>query len=260
MKKTLSVIVGLVISTSVYSQVGINTPDPTAALDVNGDLKVRFIPPGNITDDVIVKDSEGNIKQVPRSSFGSGGGVGFSSSILGYEPQPVANRVVPPIAPGGGTVIELGCKQWAGNGHHYCAYSLSTPSNWFNTFLLAKQLGGYLSTLTSEAERTWVYDNILSNTTGYSLNNNIWLGFNKIARPGNPSIFQWITGEEFVVDWSTNPSSVEQWFNTGEPNNSGGNEGSVHILSASTSPTRRWNDSNGIVNTIFNQVIVEFNE
>lgn len=34
MKKTLSVMVGLLFSITAYSQVGINRPDPRAALDV----------------------------------------------------------------------------------------------------------------------------------------------------------------------------------------------------------------------------------
>jgi len=78
--------------------------DPKSILDVNGDARIRTINPGTIVDDVLVVDTEGEIKKVNRSSFDSGGGgsSSFNSSILGYEPQPIANKIVPATAPGGG--------------------------------------------------------------------------------------------------------------------------------------------------------------
>jgi hypothetical protein len=92
------------------------------------------------------------------------------------------------------------------NNHTYCAYQISQPINWFNAFSFGKQMGGYLVTMTNDAERIWVNTNIVASGTGYNLANNIWIGFNKIKRPGNPDQLQWITGEEFKINWSTNPA------------------------------------------------------
>lgn len=250
---------------SIHAQVGVNTDSPTATLDVNGNVRVRTVATGSSTDQFLVADTDGNIKKVTvmPSSGESGGGSGFNSTILGYDPQPIANKVVPATAPGGAAVTELGCKRWTGvgaNNHYYCAYNLSTGITWFNAFSLAKQLGGYLVTLPSNSERIWVNSNILASGTGYNLNSNIWIGYNKIARPGNPAIFQWITGEEFKIDWSTNPATAESWFVPGEPNNSGGAEGSTHIYSTASDAQRRWNDLSGTVSTERLQLIIEFNE
>lgn len=256
-----------------FGQIGINTENPTKTLDVNGEARVRTLPEGNVIDDILVADTNGNLRKVSRNSFRGGNessnGGGFSSTILGYEPQPIANKVVPSTAPGGATVTELGCKQNPTNGHHYCAYQLSTGINWFNAFTFGKNLGGYLVTLTSNAERTWVYREIL---TGYNITNNVWLGYNKIAEPGNPSKFRWITGEEFKVNWATNPATTESNFSVGEPNNLTGDEGSAHIIGAGGTCARFWNDVNGNITTgtalcpiapsnqSFNRLIIEFNE
>lgn len=252
-------------SLSINAQVGINVDSPTATLDVNGNARIRTVATGSGTDQFLVADTEGNIKKVTvmPSSGGPGAGSGFNSTILGYDPQPIANKVVPAAAPGGGTVTELGCKRWTGigaNNHYYCAYNLSTAITWFNAFSLAKQLGGYLVTLPNNAERIWVNTNIVASGTGYNLANNIWIGYNKIARPGNPSIFQWITGEEFKIDWSTNPANAESWFVPSEPNNLGGTEGSTHIYAAASDAQRRWNDAPGTAPAGQLQLIVEFNE
>ncbi len=125
-------------------------------------------------------------------------------------------------------------------------------------------MGGYLITMPNDAERLWVATNIVASGTGYNLGNNIWIGFNKIQRPGNPDRLQWITGEEFRMNWSTNPATTENWFATGEPNNAGGNEGSTHIYNTSGNAERRWNDLSGSTTTFtgsdMNQLIIEFNE
>ncbi|MGM5630744.1 hypothetical protein O2K51_07550 [Apibacter raozihei] len=185
----------------------------------------------------------------------------FSSSILGYSPSKTSERVVP-AAFGGATVTEKGCEKWSVNGHTYCAYTLSAAKNFYDTFSFAKQVGGYVVTITSNDERTWLYTNIL---TKYALNNNIWIGYNKVAYPGNSTSFTWITGEDWTIDWTTSPNSTPQnYFNSGEPNNSGGSEGSCHIYGLTLNADRKWNDLSGSStsqNSVnFDNVILEFNE
>ena len=51
--------------------VGINTNAPTAQLDVNGDLRVRNIPVGTTTEDILVTDVNGNIRKIPNFQFNS---------------------------------------------------------------------------------------------------------------------------------------------------------------------------------------------
>jgi hypothetical protein len=270
MKKNY-IFIPLAFSIFTTAQVGINTNNPTQALDINGELRVRTLPSGDVIDEVLVSDSDGNVRKVPRNSFETGGAItdgSFNSTILGYEPQPIANKVVPATAPGGATVTELGCKQYPTNGHYYCAYQLSSGVNWFNSFEFAKSLGGYLVTLTNVDETDWVYSEML---TDYSLNSNIWIGYNKIAEPGNANRFRWITGEEYKINWATNPSRAENRFLSGEPNNQGGNEGSTHIIGVGGTCNRGWNDIAGAsitanpsctpaaANRPFIRLIVEFN-
>ena len=144
--------------------------------------------------------------------------------------------------------------------------------NWFNTFNFGKAIGGYLLTLTSNIETAFISSAFLNNTNlSLDGNNtiksqsdgNIWLGFAKIVEPGNPVRLGWITGERSKVNWSTDPSATETNFSSGEPNNSNGVEGYVHIWSTLDFTARTWNDAAGnstaVSNRIVAQVIVEFN-
>ncbi|WES97495.1 C-type lectin domain-containing protein [Chryseobacterium arthrosphaerae] len=262
MKK--SILAFIVLPYFISAQIGINTITPTKSLDNNGELRVRTLPQGATNDDILSADTNGNVRKISRNDLSTASS-GFNNTILGYDPKPVATRPQPPGAvPGGGTATELGCKKWSVNNHTYCAYQLSQGINWFNAFSFGKQMGGYLVTMPSDAERIWVATNIVASGTGYNLGNNIWIGFNKIQRPGNPDRLQWISGEEFRMNWSTNPATTENWFATGEPNNAGGTEGSTHIYNTSGNTERRWNDLSGSTTTFtgsaMNQLIIEFNE
>lgn len=201
------------------------------------------------------------------SSFGNGQESDtpkFSTSILGYKPAKASQRIVPSIF-NAVSASEIGCKRWIENGHTYCAYQLGGGKSFYETFNFAKQIGGYIVTITSALERIWIYNNILSSSTGFNLNNNIWIGYNKVAYPGNPTAFTWITGEDWTIDWTTSPNSTPQsFFASGEPNNSQAIEGSCHIYTTLNNPSRQWNDLNGnttyFAGASFDQVIIEFNE
>lgn len=66
MKALFLLILAFLITELVYAQnTGINTINPTAKLDVNGDLRIRTLPAGTATtDQVLVVDASGNIKKV----------------------------------------------------------------------------------------------------------------------------------------------------------------------------------------------------
>lgn len=208
-----------------------------------------------------------------NSGSNTGGGDGFDTSILGYTPVKASQRTVPASLTGT-SVTELGCKKWSGtgsNGHTYCAYQIGPVGaidgkTFYDTFAFAKQVGGYIVTLTNHAERIWVYNNILASApNGYNLQKSIWIGYNKVSYPGNSNKFTWITGEDWMIDWTTSPNATPQsFFFGGEPNNQGGNEGSCHIFDIALSSSRQWNDVSGSAtnnaSSPFNQVILEFNE
>lgn len=94
--------------------------------------------------------------------------------------------------------------------HSYCAFDLRDAQgnpkgvNWNDSFKIAKSMGGYLATPTSndewEAIRTGLL-NISSTHPGHLNEHIAWLGFNKVTYPGNPTEFSWITGEMSMVDW-----------------------------------------------------------
>ncbi len=280
----------VVFTTTTFAQVGIGTtnPHPSAILELNASDKALLLTRVALTgtDDVTTiptptagmivfntVDTVGanavkanNLYRFNGTSWDffvdndllTGTVAGFNTSTLGYDPVKASEKATVTTAPGGATVTLLGCKTNPANGHVYCAYQLSAGTNFYNTFNLAKQIGGYLVTMTSNAERTWVNTNIVNSGTGYNLNNNIWIGYNKVAYPGNPNKFVWITGENWTIDWTTNPNATpEHWFNSGEPNNAGGTEGSCQIL---PSGSRQWNDLTGTSTSGFVFVIVEFNE
>ncbi|TAG06666.1 MAG: hypothetical protein EAZ42_13525 [Verrucomicrobia bacterium] len=241
--------------------VGVGVAAPGKALEVAGEVKVNTVTAGGTADSVLVVDSAGVVKKVDRSTLIPPASQATNTTILGYVPTSHASRTVPPSGTG---VIEQGCKQNPANNHWYCAYFLPSSTNFYNTFNLAKSIGGYLATMTSNAERVWVNQNIVAAGTGYNLTSNIWIGYNKIATPGNEFGFRWITNEDFVIDWSTSPAATAQnWFLSGEPNNAGGNEGSVHISHiGQDSGSRKWNDVGGSSTTSFGvnfiHMIVEF--
>lgn len=285
----------VVFTTTTFAQVGIGTtnPHPSAILELNASNKALLLTRVALTgtNDVTTiptptagmivyntADTAGATAVKANNLYRFNGTnwdffvdndlltstvAGFNTSTLGYAPVKASERNTITTAPGGATVTFLGCKTNPANGHVYCAYQLSAGTNFYNTFTLARQIGGYLVTMTSNAERQWVNTNILASGTGYNLQNNIWIGYNRVAYPGNPMRFVWITGENWTIDWTTNPNATpENWFVSGEPNNSGGTEGSCHIYHSGNSE-RRWNDIIGTTTTFgsaFNQVIIEFNE
>ncbi|MCS3529443.1 C-type lectin domain-containing protein [Chryseobacterium sp. JUb7] len=269
MKNTINMIINLSImlfSTCAFSQVGINTLTPTSTLDINGTLRVRDIPDGDINDSLVVKDSNGNIKKIGTIAEFYNYHVpnAVNTYTLGYEPVPVADRDLTATTPNGGAITELGCKQFSDNDHYYCAYRYTQSLSWPQAFLLAAEIGGYMTTLTSDAERVWVNQNIVNASTGYNLDRSIWIGYRKIQTPGNPVIFQWITGEDFIGNWDANANFpfVEHWFSPGEPNNASNTEGATEVLPLASDVNRRWNDRayTPASTTSHVQLIVEFDE
>ncbi|CAK0765156.1 C-type lectin domain-containing protein [Gammaproteobacteria bacterium] len=106
------------------------------------------------------------------------------------------------------------------NNHAYQRFD--TSLNWTAAKDACAGLGGYLATITSQAEQDWVIANL--NPAGV----NTWLGGSDAAQEGT---WTWVTGE---------PWNYSNW-NTGEPNNAGygGGENYLHIVAGTGG---HWND------------------
>lgn len=110
------------------------------------------------------------------------------------------------------------------NGH---TYHLLDVSNWTLAEATAISLGGHLATVEDAAENSWIETNF-GNWGGVS--RTLWIGFNDAALEGT---FVW-------ADGST--STYTNW-NSGEPNNSTGNDpinGEDYVMIYGTGGT--WND------------------
>lgn len=229
---------------------------------------------------------------------------GVIPSILGYEPDGVAATAPASITVDGVTFTKKGCKQWTGagsNGHWYCGYhsgnngtSNANPGangvNWGTAYNVGKALKGYLVTITSDAEWTFVRTAIGTGTGNFDYRNHIWIGNSKAINmaielndqpaPGIPIEFYWITGEESKYNWG-NTTTVQQNFATNsggvqdEPNNYNENEGCTHIwgssMTTSGSLNLQWNDAPCTVTTFLpgaqtadlralNQLVIEFEQ
>jgi hypothetical protein len=59
-KYSIALLIGSV-SCLQAQNIGINTSNPTKTLDINGELRIRVLPPGNSGQQIIVSDQQGNI-------------------------------------------------------------------------------------------------------------------------------------------------------------------------------------------------------
>ena len=107
------------------------------------------------------------------------------------------------------------------NGH---TYLLLPSSSWTVAEAAAVALGGHLATLRSQAEHDFLNANF-HNWQGSDID--LWIGLNDAAVEGS---FVWSSGE---------PVSYTNW-DTGEPNDAGGNEDYANLRK--NNPNAYWND------------------
>jgi hypothetical protein len=164
------------------------------------------------------------------------------------------------------------------NRHSYAAYTTDGNISWYQAFEAARDMGGYLATFTSDGE--WQYAEIyLLNNTAFNTNG-AWIGMVKFEWTGaggalvpDPEM-KWITGEQPAHDYAAGGTGAvrkSNWFLSGEPNNSNGNEGFVHVWGKNQNYTRvydsytsthPWNDvtANNTARTASWGFIVEFSQ
>jgi hypothetical protein len=106
--------------------------------------------------------------------------------------------------------------EWAENGHAYDIYSRDSFLSWEDARAMAESQGGYLATITSEAENDFVWG-LLSGQNNYS---SYWLGGYQTNFDSEPDGgWAWVTGETW---------DYTNWYAPWEPNNGVG--GTQHYL------------------------------
>jgi hypothetical protein len=144
----------------------------------------------------------------PKQPAAAAQAYGGAASVIGTTTTPATPRKP-------GTVYN-------GNGHSYEVINQTMP--WTDAKQHCERLGGYLATVTSGGEQSFIENQI-------NLNGNrdvYWLG----GYCGRDRRFQWVTGERFdYANW-----------NSSQPDNSGGIEDKIEMYGLS-SYFGRWNDN-----------------
>ncbi len=123
-----------------------------------------------------------------------------------------------------------------GSIHYYNAVAAPAGINWSASSDSAQRPGGYLATLTSQAENDFVFELVDSNAYWHQRPDSSWAGpwlggRQRLGSPEPDSGWEWIGGEPFsYTNWSP-----------GEPDN----QGDENVLNFGESPSGRistWND------------------
>jgi hypothetical protein len=123
-----------------------------------------------------------------------------------------------------------------GNGHLYQAVLVPSGISWSDAKAAAEAAGGFLATIASAEENSFVYslvsDNLYWHTAGgYAVGP--WLGaLQPNGSPEPDGNWGWVNGEPFTYS---------NWL-PGQPNNNGGDENFAHFCGASNTMGPQWND------------------
>jgi len=151
--------------------------------------------------------------------------------------------------------------QWTtasgGNGHYYQVVGLAAPISWSDANTAATAAGGYLATITSANENTFVFN--LTNSPAYwdqSVNDHgPWLGGFQPSGSQEPAGgWQWVTQPGAG---SPEPFSYTNWA-AGQPSNDNGIEDSLNFFHSGTGTADTWNDEANS-NTFVKSYVIEYN-
>ena len=112
------------------------------------------------------------------------------------------------------------------NGHYYYIYNSDMANDWNNAQVYCEKKGGYLATITSREEDSFVYSYLVDSGYGSAL-----FGLSDQDELDN---WKWVTGEAY---------SYQNW-ESGEPNHQGGNEHYGMYYDGFTDG--KWNDGDGV--------------
>lgn len=175
----------------------------------------------------------------------------IDAAILGYSPSTSATAAASApasVAVGSATATRRGTYTFTANGHTYAAYTTNGAITWYQAYNAAKAMGGYLATFTSDAEWQAIETNLLTDANGFNTNG-AWIGFCKFSYSAGTALnpdpeMKWITGEHPATDYNAGATTAVRkvnWFASGEPNNSSGTEGFVHIYGKNNNTTKTVN-------------------
>jgi hypothetical protein len=151
--------------------------------------------------------------------------------------------------------------QWTtasgGNGHYYEAVGLSNVIPWSAANALANQAGGYLATITSDAENTFVF-NLIDDPAYWhqSVNDHgPWIGGFQPAGSAEPSGgWQWVTQPGAGAP---EPFAYTHW-DANQPSNDSGIEDSLDYFNDNTGRASTWNDEANS-NSFVQSYVIEYN-
>ncbi len=223
--------------------VGIGISTPASKLSVMGNIAVGSTYANNIApaNGAIIQGAVGIGIITPTKQLDV---YGDMISDVGFRRYLGPTIITVPTSASTATLVQS--FTWAGNAHTYLLFSVTPAVNWPQAQELARVANGYLPTLTSAAEDSYIRANILSNPIAIG---DVPIGFTDCVTEGK---WLWITGELCVTGNST---QFTNW-NAGEPNNTLGIEGVGQYVPTTADPLRRWNDVN-FNSVIFSAVIVE---
>lgn len=234
----------------------------------------------NVTDDLQI--GYYYWKSLPSPHWQQAGGETSRSAIiqnvneivLGYKPSGKASDSPSTLNIDGATFSKTRCVKWevteSGNGHTYCGYSSNNARTFRYTYDAAKSTGGYIVTIVSNAEWSFVKNNVIYDGLfkgGNNLTNDMFLGYVSVASPGNKRKYIWITDETWDSNWG-NVSSTQSFFATTalsgqmsnqnpEPSTSNYSRCS-YIPSESVNSDRQWYTGN--CDSGRRNLIIEFNQ
>jgi hypothetical protein len=156
----------------------------------------------------------------------------------------------PPIPPNFTLLAQV---PWLGAGTSNNWYQLLQTNrglNWEEARDEAIRRGGYLATVTSEAEHQFLLNNFLNRPGAFNVWRGPWLGGSRTSASGLPTEgWSWVTGE---------PWSFTRW-GSGEPNGLQNNEGYLHYFEPSLG-VREWNDTTLFSSGPVTSLLVEFDD
>ena len=95
--------------------------------------------------------------------------------------------------------------QWPGNGHYYQPVAVTQSITWDDASTAAQAAGGYLATITSAGENSFVFSLIDSDPYWYfgSYTSGPWIGgWQPTSGPEPDGGWEWVTGEAFTfTNW-----------------------------------------------------------
>ena len=192
----------------------------------------------------------------------------IDTDFLGYNPIGVGASSPASFTIGGSTATKQRCAKWnigdGGNGHTYCAYTTPGAINFNDTYTSIRNIGGYIVSVVSTAEWNFVKNNVINDglsSGGTILTSNIWLGYVKLATPGNGYRYFWMTGETWENNWF-NLATTQSYFTAGQPEaaSANANPRCTFIQRSAVSADRLWSSQACTTTANMNHVIVEFNQ